>query len=96
MTKRVWQNRLVTGVLVALVSLVGLADFLPHTDDGCAVEVHCVACRAHLGKVAGVALSSVVLARANEFIALETIRGEAAKEAPTRLFPPGRAPPLSA
>jgi hypothetical protein len=36
-------------VLAALVGALG-ADFLPHTDDGCATEVHCVACRSALGR----------------------------------------------
>jgi hypothetical protein len=35
---------------VAFVSALGVgtlvaADFLPHTDDGCTVEIHCLACR---------------------------------------------------
>jgi hypothetical protein len=38
-------------VLAALVSVLG-ADFLPHTDDGCPTEVHCVACRSALGRQA--------------------------------------------
>ena len=45
-------------VLAALVSVMG-ADFLPHTDDGCATEVHCLACRSALGRQ-GVTFTSTV------------------------------------
>jgi hypothetical protein len=40
------------GPIAAFVALAGftgllwLEDFAPHTDDGCQVEVHCLACRA--------------------------------------------------
>ena len=43
--------RVAMGVLVALVGLMGVSDFLPHTDDGCAVEIHCLTCRAHISAV---------------------------------------------
>lgn len=96
MTRRSWQNRLVTSVLVALVGLVGLADFLPHTDDGCAVEQHCLACRAHISAVTDIVVASAVVFGANDVTYLETAAGDAALEAPAALLPEGRAPPLSA
>lgn len=40
--------------VLALVASLGLAlaeQALPHTDDGCALEIHCVACRLLLGSV---------------------------------------------
>ncbi len=40
--------------VLALAASLGLAlaeQSLPHTDDGCAVEIHCVACRLLLGSV---------------------------------------------
>lgn len=48
-------------VLAALVSAMG-ADFLPHTDDGCATEVHCVACRSALGRQGVTFTTAVTLA----------------------------------
>ena len=32
-------------VLVAALGLAALDGFLPHTDDGCPVEVHCLVCQ---------------------------------------------------
>jgi hypothetical protein len=37
--------RIVAFTLVAAASLALLAGFFPHTDDGCQVEIHCLACR---------------------------------------------------
>ena len=50
---------------VALALLLGLGGmaldgYLPHTDDGCPVEVHCSLCRWHLG-TAGVVAPAVAL-----------------------------------
>jgi hypothetical protein len=36
-------------LLLAGVSADAFSDFLPHTDDGCPVEVHCLVCRRALG-----------------------------------------------
>jgi hypothetical protein len=42
-------------LLVALASLVS-AEAFDHTDDGCAVEVHCVLCQWHQGTAAVLAV----------------------------------------
>ena len=53
---------------LALLSVFGLAlaqDAFFHTDDGCAVELHCLSCRWHQGATAvsaGVAVPLAVLA----------------------------------
>jgi hypothetical protein len=49
-------------VLTALAafSAPALEGYLPHTDDGCAVEVHCIVCRAQLGTT-GVAVPILAL-----------------------------------
>jgi hypothetical protein len=44
-------------VLAALVCVMG-ADFLPHTDDGCQVETHCLACRTAFSRATPVVLCS--------------------------------------
>jgi len=58
---RIRKPRLALAVVFATLGSLGmlsLEGYLPHTDDGCAVEVHCLACRAHLG--AGVSLAPVL------------------------------------
>ena len=44
-------------VLAALVCAMG-TDFVPHTDDGCQVETHCVACRTAFSRATPVVLGS--------------------------------------
>jgi hypothetical protein len=34
------------------IGALSLESYLPHTDDGCAVETHCIVCAAHLGTAA--------------------------------------------
>jgi hypothetical protein len=58
---RTRKRRFALAVVLATLGSLGilsLEGYLPHTDDGCAVEVHCLACRAHLG--AGVSLAPVL------------------------------------
>jgi hypothetical protein len=40
--------------LAGLLGLLWLEDFAPHTDDGCQVEVHCLACRASVERPSAV------------------------------------------
>jgi len=88
--------KIAMGVLVALVGMLGVADFLPHTDDGCAVESHCLACRAHVGAVTDlVAFASLPLGP-GDLAAFEKAPDPRPRNAPVRLLPPGRAPPASA
>ncbi len=93
---KLWRRRIGMGVLVALIGLLGVADFLPHTDDGCAVEVHCLACRAHMGAVTDLAATLLLQAGAREFVGHVLIEDQGLLEAPARLLPPGRAPPTTA
>lgn len=63
------RGRVQRGKLWAGVALVGLATitadgFLPHTDDGCEVEVHCLACRLSVGQAATTAAVVIVTAPA--------------------------------
>jgi hypothetical protein len=50
------RSRQATLVLLALLALAagGLNGFLPHTDDGCPTEIHCLVCRSAHGRVAAV------------------------------------------
>ena len=52
------------------LALLGLATitadgFVSHTDDGCTVEVHCLACRLSVGQAATTAAIVIVTAPAN-------------------------------
>ena len=44
--------RMVAALLLAALASSVLDGFLSHTDDGCAVETHCLACRSHIGSTA--------------------------------------------
>jgi branched-subunit amino acid permease len=86
-------------ILVALAALLSLGGLLfeesfVHTDDGCAVEVHCLACRLTLGGSAVLAASLDVAPVTTE-VALET---PVAPVVPERVAPRllrSRAPPLA-
>jgi hypothetical protein len=41
--------------LLASLAILTAGDFLAHTDDGCAVEIHCLACQRVVGSIAIVA-----------------------------------------
>lgn len=88
--------KIAVSVLVALVGLFSLADFLPHTDDGCAVEIHCLACRAHISAVSDLVVAATVSFGANEGAAIDGAEDQRLADDPARLLPPGRAPPISA
>ena len=93
---RLFRLRIAMGILVALVGMLSFADFLSHTDDGCAVEVHCLACRAHLTTVTDlVALASHSLG-APEVVAIVSTEDQRPIDQGLGLLPPGRAPPVTA
>jgi hypothetical protein len=86
-------------VLVALAALLSLGGVLfeesfVHTDDGCAVEVHCLACRLTLGGSAVLA-SSLDVAPATTIVAVETRPAPVAPEPVAPRLLPARAPPLA-
>lgn len=88
--------RVAMGVLVALVGLLGVADFLPHTDDGCAVESHCLTCRAHVSAITDLVTFATLPLGPSEISAFEGTAEPRPLDASVRLLPPGRAPPASA
>jgi hypothetical protein len=85
---------------VALLALVGVSAALyeesfAHTDDGCAVEVHCVACRLLLGS-ATVLVAVPVLAPATVAVAAPIAPEPPARPAfAPRLFQTRAPPPLA-
>lgn len=39
-------------VVLATAGVLSFEGYLPHTDDGCAVETHCAVCASHIGTAA--------------------------------------------
>ena len=87
--------KLAIGALVALVGLLSFGEFLPHTDDGCGVEVHCVSCRVHVTAVTDLVTLSALPVGADPVVFAEPVDQSVAEDAGVRLLPPGRAPPAS-
>jgi hypothetical protein len=96
MAIRSGRRRVASLLALGLLSVFGLAlaqDAFFHTDDGCAVELHCLSCRWHQGATAvsaavavplGVLAPGAVVASAARSARLEGARPET----------PSRAPPL--
>lgn len=85
--------------LVAFAALVSLGGVLfeesfVHTDDGCAVEVHCLACRLTLGGSAVVA-AGLDVAPATTAVALDAPVAPAAPAPVAPRLLRSRAPPLA-
>jgi hypothetical protein len=65
--------RLARWISTAWFALFGLAtvsvavDYLPHTDDGCAVEIHCLACRTSVSQTAATT-TVLVLPSPSDFV----------------------------
>lgn len=47
-----WRSLGLALVVFAAAGVLSFEDYLPHTDDGCAVETHCVVCASHIGATA--------------------------------------------
>ena len=91
------RHRTLSWVALAALLCVGAAlveESFVHTDDGCSVEIHCLACRLAAGSTAVVSPAIVlpVAAQTTMLVASETessVRDAAPREAPSR------APPLA-
>jgi len=86
-----------TLVALALVTVVGMGlieGYLPHTDDGCKVEIHCLACR---WAMASTAVSAPLSAPSLALELTGTIDGQTRGEPLDRSAdrPSSRGPPLS-
>ena len=88
--------KIALGLMMALVGLFAVADFLPHTDDGCAVESHCLACRAHISAVTDLVTFASLPIGPNVTTPVERAPDQSPLDAADSLLPPGRAPPASA
>jgi len=85
--------------LVALLALIGLGSALAeesfvHTDDGCAVEVHCLACRLSAGGAATFAAVPLVAPTSVAVVTPSPATHPAPRTVSPRLFQ-SRAPPLA-
>jgi hypothetical protein len=81
---------------IALLSVFGLAlaqDGFFHTDDGCAVELHCLSCRWHQGATAVSAPVMAPLAAPAPGAVVDRADGPSGLEG-ARPESPSRAPPL--
>jgi hypothetical protein len=91
------RRRVASLLALALLSVFGLAlaeDAFFHTDDGCAVELHCLSCRWHQGATVVSAPVTVPLA-APEPGALVCRPDGAARLEGARPETPSRAPPFA-
>jgi hypothetical protein len=92
--------RRVRWLWTARVALLGLAaitvvmEYLPHTDDDCAIEVHCLACRWTVGHTATAAPALVLQARC-EFVERAPVLVPRATQKGDVLATASRGPPSS-
>jgi hypothetical protein len=81
-------------MLLASFGALSLEQGFVHTDDGCAVETHCLACRWAYGATSVVA-AQVALSAPVAAVELVTARSAAAPAAPAVLAAESRGPPRS-
>ena len=81
-------------ILVLALFAGAMEGFLPHTDDGCATETHCLACRSLHGGTALFVRSAVVLPVT---VSAETAAPAAPRHVPWIVLNPlfSRGPPAS-
>lgn len=95
---RQWrQRRTLAGVaLAALVCVLGavLEESFVHTDDGCSVEIHCIACRLAVGSTAVVGPAIVLPVAVPTTAPVVAEADSTLREAAPRQSP-SRAPPLA-
>jgi len=81
-------------VLLSVFSLALAEDAFFHTDDGCAVERHCLSCRWHQGATAVSAPATVPLPAPAPSAVVDRAEGPTCLEG-DRPETPSRAPPLA-
>jgi hypothetical protein len=87
-------RRRVAALLVAALAFVSLGSFV-HTDDGCQVEIHCLACRLALGNAVGAAILASDAAAPAAAPDRPVSARECAPVAPASRPRSSRAPPLT-
>jgi hypothetical protein len=92
--------RLARWIATAWVALIGLGsatvavEYLPHTDDGCAVEIHCLACRTSLSQTA-TTTTALVLPAPAEWVEWRAVERPRSLQGGTVRVATSRGPPLS-
>ncbi len=80
--------------VLVCVSAALLEESFVHTDDGCSVEIHCIACRLVAGSTAVVS-PAIVLAVAVQTTTLVTAEADSSLCEAAPHESPSRAPPLA-
>jgi hypothetical protein len=91
-----WRRRLLLSASLVLLAALGtalVAEALEHTDDGCAVETHCVACNWQRGAtvvptIVAMPVAPVELGRTLERTVAPSPSDGASLETPSRAPPP--------
>jgi hypothetical protein len=91
--RRPWLHALTALMVVALGAGVLEQAFALHTDDGCEVETHCLACRLTLGAVSLATAAPPTLERAAVSTEIVWITEEQLLSESVRVALPARAPP---
>ena len=95
-SRLVRRHLVVLAVLVLAAVCAGVAEeSFAHTDDGCPVETHCLACRLATGTVAVLASSVPVLQRTAERAERIWTTEVQVRAASTATTTPSRAPPIA-
>jgi hypothetical protein len=91
------RSRLAFAFLAVLALCAGLfiESFATHTDDGCEVESHCLACRLTVGGVAVAAVSTPLLDRIQEASGIVSVGDEQLRSESVAVILPSRAPPIA-
>jgi hypothetical protein len=79
---------------ILCVSAAWAEESFVHTDDGCAVEIHCLACRLAVGTTAVIGAAATVPAVVQTIAPVGAEAGSKPREAAPREAP-SRAPPLA-
>ena len=86
---------LIATLVLAAVSLGIAEESFAHTDDGCPVETHCIACRLATGTVAVLAAATPAILRIADCPERLWTETRPAPEPSTAAATPSRAPPLA-
>jgi hypothetical protein len=92
---RRWRFAFAILAVLALGAGLFVESFAAHTDDGCEVETHCLACRLTVGGVAVAAASAPLLAHCQETADAVWVHDEQLRSESVAAILPARAPPLA-
>lgn len=96
---RTWlagRRRFIVGMLVVAAVCLGIAEeSFAHTDDGCPVEIHCIACRLATGTIAITAVRALVIVRTFDRFEPIWTAGVQMQSQAVAAGTPSRAPPFA-